>query len=390
MPAKTYRVVQLDSPTDFHSLDGSTTLGARLAEPRGFEFQRLLHVYPPHANPNLFSYHDDYNDQLKVHYSEVINDLKNHDNCGILIFKDVNTIGYDSLIVDEFRERIYLGHMLNWSRDYFNWWIENSDVGFQRWVDDHSFVADFGIAMPGHKRGILMNGPGYGIFGHWLIDFLPRIELSKLIRDEADTKLLFGPLKDFMKDLIARSGARAFESLDTCYESHGELIVPTATKFGYGFFEPLNVLAWRSVALGFNQENVDSTFPSAERIFVSRRYWQGGRAIDYHNELETIMASLGFMIIHPQTLSLREQAWIFSRAKVVVGEDGSALHNIIFSPPGTRLGVLMHANRTNLWHAGICHLLGHQIAYAQLPDAEGSTSESLARLANFVRELTGL
>lgn len=390
MASKLYTVVQIDSPRDFPSLELATTGFELGAESRGFEFRRLLHDYPPCRPSNLFFIDNEYNDRLREHYFHIVDDLKNHSSCGLFIFKDVHTLGYDSLIVDELRARVYIGNMLNWGRDYFDWWIENSGVGFERWVDKHSFMADFGVATPGHEHGILMNAPGYGIYGHWLIDFVPRLELSKLIAQEASIKYLFGPLKDWMKDLIAKSGIREFESLGTCFEKHDKLIVPTSTKFGYGFFEPINTHAWRSLALRYNHENVDSTFPSTERIFVSRRHWQSERAIDYYEELEALVADLGFVVVYPETLSLAEQALLFSKARIVVGEDGSALHNVIFSAPGTRLGVLMHAERSNLWHAGICDLLGHQIAYAQLPNTPELSPSDLDAISSFVERLAAL
>lgn len=390
MPVKTYTIFSINSSNDLHPIDSLKAHDENLIDSEGFEFRRLINVYPPYSRTELFCLSDAYNNNLRNQYLQVVDDLKNHDNCGILIFKDVRTLGRESLIVDEARSRVYIGHIINWSREYFNWWIENSNVGFVRWLGDHSFLADFGIAMLGRDRGILMNAPGHDIYGHWLIDFLPRMALSKLIRKDVDATHLFGPLKDWMRDLIARSGLYEFESLNASFEKYGELIVPTATKFGYGFFEPLNALSWRRLALSLNHDNVDSTLPTAERIFVSRRHWPGGRAIDYHEELESVMARLGFTVVHPQSISLHEQARMFSRAKVVVGEDGSALHNVIFSAPGARLGVLMHTDRTNLWHAGICHLLGHQIAYAPLPSAAEAITNGLHTISSFVSRLLTL
>ena len=51
--------------------------------------------------------------------------------------------------------------------------------------------------------------------------------------------------------------------------------------------------------------------------------------------------------------------------RIIIGEDGSALHSIIFSRKQIRLIVLMSPNRMNLWHAGICEILDHQISYME-------------------------
>ena len=222
---------------------------------------------------------------------------------------------------------------------------------------------------------------------HDLIDFVPRMALSKFIGGQDTNKYLFGSLQNWMKDLIERSNISDFESIGTGFVKHGKLIVPSSTNLGYGFFEPINSLSWRTLAMSFSVENVSASLHSPERIFISRRHWRGERAIGYYEELEAQMSDLGFAIIHPETFSMAEQAWLFSRAKIVVGEDGSALHNVIFSAPGTRLGVLMNPGRSNLWHAGLCHLLGLQIAYAPLQATEEVREHGLSATISFVRDL---
>lgn len=388
MPVKTYTIVEINAIEDLRSLGGSPQATISLGHRSDPEFHLLFNNTPPHNAANLFCASDKYNQQLQGSYSSVVEDMRAHNNCGFFVFKDVQTLGHDSLIVDETGSRIFIGQMLNWSRDYFKWWIEYSDVGFIEWEGGNTFVADFGDAASGAGEGVLMNSPGYGIFGHWLIDFVPRMALSKLIKSASSTKYFFGPLQDWMKYLISKAGIDDFDSVGTGYSKHSRLIVPSSTKLGYGFFEPINSLAWRSLALAFHADNVGCEFPSSERIFVSRRHWKGERQIGYYEELEALMAHLDFAVIYPETLSMSEQAWIFSRAKVIVGEDGSALHNIIFSAPGTRLGVLMDAGRCNLWHAGICHLLGHQIAYAPLQTTDDVRDNGLAETMAFVRRLT--
>lgn len=387
MPAKTYTIIQIDTLEDLRCVERSLEDESGSGQTSGMKFQPLFRNTAPHNAINLFLLSNSYNRQLNTLYSSVIDNLKNQNSCGFFVFDDIYTVGYDSLIVDERRSLVFIGQMLNWSREYFNWWIAHADIKFLRWEGSNSFIADFGTVTSGFSEGVLMNSPGYGIFGHWLIDFVPRMALAKLIKGADSMTYLFGPLKMWMKDLVERAGVIDFDNLGTGFSQHGRLIVPSSTNLGYGFFEPINSLAWRSLALSFNVDNLTGSRPASERIFVSRRHWQGDRAIGYYEELEAFMASLDFSVIHPETLSLAEQASVFSQAKIVAGEDGSALHNVIFSAPGTRLGVLMEAGRCNLWHAGICHLLGHQIAYAPLQTTEDVKANGLSRTKSFVQKL---
>jgi len=96
---------------------------------------------------------------------------------------------------------------------------------------------------------------------------------------------------------------------------------------------------------------------------------------------------MGFAIFYPEQHDLLEQARIFANARCVVGEDGSALHSVIFTRPGARLGVLMHPNRMNLWHAGICDTMGHEIGYNQVEEQNGQAFASPDRVQSFVSSL---
>ncbi|MGC4106921.1 MAG: glycosyltransferase 61 family protein [Thermomicrobiales bacterium] len=71
----------------------------------------------------------------------------------------------------------------------------------------------------------------------------------------------------------------------------------------------------------------------------------------------------GYTAVRPETLSLPAQARLFRAARIVLGEDGSGLHNIIFSEPGCALGVISVPDRINLWHLGLCQAMRHRISY---------------------------
>jgi len=354
---------------------------------RGVRFKRLIENYSLIARDNLFIECDEYNTKLNKLYDGVASISHKNAPCGEFLFDSVSTLGYDSLIIDQENAVVFIGQLLNWSREYFNWWVENSNVGFVKWNSIASFAADFGSSKVGSSGAILLNSPGYGIFGHWLIDFVPRMALSRLMLGADPATHLFGPLSDWMRDLITRAGISNIQAVGTELTSHIDLRLPSSTNAGYGFAEPINSLAWRTLSVSFNRLNISRDMLTAERLFVSRKQWQGTRTIDFHDQLENLMVERGFVVLHPEALSLAEQACMFAKARVIVGEDGSALHNIIFSAPGARLGVLMDPQRSNLWHAGICHLLGHHIAYAPLTRRLDEIAGDLSFVGRFVDQL---
>ncbi|MFT4505379.1 glycosyltransferase family 61 protein [Caballeronia sp. 15711] len=79
-----------------------------------------------------------------------------------------------------------------------------------------------------------------------------------------------------------------------------------------------------------------------KRIFVSRMGWAGSYAATHRvmvNEAEVAAAlqELGFEIVRTHDMSILEQIEIFSSASIIVGASGSAMYNVLFSHPGTKL-----------------------------------------------------
>jgi capsular polysaccharide biosynthesis protein len=79
--------------------------------------------------------------------------------------------------------------------------------------------------------------------------------------------------------------------------------------------------------------------PAAERtglIYASRRE-QSNRRVLNESAVEQMLSGMGFRVIVPGEMSVREQIDAFSRARVVAAPHGSALANMVFAPPGAVL-----------------------------------------------------
>ena len=79
--------------------------------------------------------------------------------------------------------------------------------------------------------------------------------------------------------------------------------------------------------------------PPAERtelIYASRRE-QSNRRLLNESAVEEMLSGMGFRVIVPGEMSVREQIDAFSRARVVAGPHGAALVNMVFAPPGATL-----------------------------------------------------
>jgi capsular polysaccharide biosynthesis protein len=108
------------------------------------------------------------------------------------------------------------------------------------------------------------------------------------------------------------------------------------------------------------------------KIAVSRQGWTNSinlRRLVNARRIEHLLAEQGFDIVRPHELSLAEQRNVFHHADVVVGEDGSAMHNTIFCRPGTRIG-LIAMGRINYIHLLTARALGHRVTFIPSEPAE--------------------
>ena len=122
-----------------------------------------------------------------------------------------------------------------------------------------------------------------------------------------------------------------------------------------------------------------------ERIFVSRSLDLGRRRCHNQGEVEEFFAARGFTIVLPETLSLPEQAALFSEARVVAGFGGSAMFNLMHARRLETTIVLSHDAYTARNENLFCAILGGQLHYfwsaADRAHPEGGFSRKAVRSA---------
>lgn len=381
-----YTIVDIDCLVNRSVPDSYSANRAIVRSFAKIDYKRLLKNWHVKSDRALFVLLDEYNESLYQAYADMSDQSHAIAPCGLFSFEDMYSIGRDGLIADIDNGNVFIGHSLNWSREYFNWWIVNSAVGFDRWDGPDGFWADFGEPEREDSDIVLMKAPGYGIFGHWFLDFVPQLYLTKFGNIEPSTRFVFDHITGWMQVLLDALGIRATDAYESRIVFHRRVLRPSGVKCGFALAEPINHLAWDYLRAYFNHANCDVPAVGADRIFISRRNWQGDRKLSGYDALEDAMRSLGFTVLYPETLDLAAQAHHFSGAKIVVGEDGSALHSIMLANPGAILGILMLPDRLNLWHAGICEAAGHRLAYHRLA-GEDLTAEAIREIVSFAESL---
>jgi len=95
----------------------------------------------------------------------------------------------------------------------------------------------------------------------------------------------------------------------------------------------------------------------AKRVYLSRR-GQSMRVMIGEAAFEKALATRGFTIVRPETLSAPEQIALMRDAEVLVGASGAALANAVFLPKGARVVEIQPLNFTSQWVRAACRQVG--------------------------------
>jgi capsular polysaccharide biosynthesis protein len=222
-------------------------------------------------------------------------------------------------------------------------------------------------------------GPGHETWGHWLLDFLPRLwVLAATGHDVASLRFIIPPdLLPFARELLTLVGLDESQLVTYRYWREilqaDRLLMPTGlrthNRMNPLFREATDFWTARLPAL----RSTSGGLPA--KIFVSRAGAPGQRVMTNRGAIEAIAVEHGYRIVMPETLPLVAQAALFAGARRVVGEYGSALHGTVFSAPGS----IACALRGNLRHpsfmqSGVAAALGQSVGYVLGP-TEGDVSQ---------------
>jgi capsular polysaccharide biosynthesis protein len=219
-------------------------------------------------------------------------------------------------------------------------------------------------------QAAIIHGPGFDIFGHWLVDFLPRLYGLTCAGHNIETMTFILPSST---PLFARTYLRAIGVKDENIVWHDqlgeriaadELVVPTLFRLR-NRFHPAFVPATRfwSDRLG----SIEACTPAGgdqRRIFVSRSRLGGARQLRLRGAIETCAAAAGYEVVFPETMSVEQQIRLFRSARHIVGEYGSGMHGSIFARPGSVICALRGtSHHPGFAQSGLAERFGQKIGY---------------------------
>lgn len=225
-----------------------------------------------------------------------------------------------------------------------------SDVALQ-WLNQPDFPDNpFTTPRTNHitidEPVLLVFGPGANIFGHWLLDFLPRIDVAqRLLGARLDPFVLLLPQDapswvERMIGFFCGIGPERIRRFNRMKDQVlcREVCLPSFAHNGDYAFHTLLRDFYQGIA-------APATAASGRRICLSRRnqekhthsYW---RIFEAREALERKAVAHGFEIVQPELLDFADQVALFHSAGCILGEHGSGMHAAVFANPGTLVATI--------------------------------------------------
>lgn len=196
---------------------------------------------------------------------------------------------------------------------------------------------------PEIARGAVFAGwSGLHNYAHFLLASLPALLA-------AEAPAIVPRLTPWQVDLLALVGETPLV-VDAPLVRLGEAVLPPEQGFP-DVVDPrvLEIRDWITAQV--------EAWTDRERIYLSRRDSLKAVMAD-EAELEAALAARGFVIIRPETLTVRELVGVIQGARIVVAPSGTALANILFCAPGTKVIEIRPPGATDGWTRDLAALAG--------------------------------
>ena len=241
------------------------------------------------------------------------------------------------------------------------------------------------LEISGDHPVLVLNKPGYQVYGHWLVDILPciwlfmRERLKHGVDPRSTLYLLPEGVPSWAMNMLGRlfgigkDNIIFYNEVDTVVKAKTFLL---ASKLNINdYFSPQAALLFQEIVATIASKP-DNQFP--KRFYVTRRAVKSfvPRSVTNADALEAVAVASGLKVIDPATMSWPDQIRLFADAELVVGPFGSGLHNALFSPASTVLLSLGAANM-NWIKSGISAVRRQRMAYL-LPSSEKKEGAAIA------------
>ena len=195
-------------------------------------------------------------------------------------------------------------------------------------------------------EGVNLCGMSSSHFGHWFAEYLPRLRHFSRHPRFAEVPIIVDKGMpdshyEFLRALVPNRqhllprGASLL--VDRLWVAPTINFFPPALQSGHTV-PPDRQAAWSVDALRFFAERLrpGRTEPGPRRLFLSRRN-SSWRRLANEAELVAALAPLGFEVVCLEDLGFADQVRTLGEAGFIIAPNGSALNNLIFTSPRTKI-----------------------------------------------------
>lgn len=204
----------------------------------------------------------------------------------------------------------------------------------------------------------IISQAGQGVYGHWLVDILPRIGLMESVGFKGKF-VLYEPIPDFAKQLLELFNIPLSRIVTYQPRTEGlvftKAFIPSSLRFKGAFS--------KKMLHSIERFSKTKALAGGRKIFISRSKYKKNQIVTNRKEIEAIAIRHGFEIVYPEKLTISQQFSLFGSARILAGEYGSGMHNSIFCNSSCKVLVFQSKTTPVFLQAGLSDVIGQPIGY---------------------------
>lgn len=226
------------------------------------------------------------------------------------------------------------------------------------------------------EAAMASTAPSERYFGHWL-------------RDQLTTEILIGDMN--LRSLAMPGTTRSSEPGYRAATGLAAEKLPLARVSTLWVFDDVGITDHRIARIERLRKLVRAHDRKCgpRRLFLSRGKQAVGRILDNETQLAEALATLGFLTVYPETMSVPDLIDAFANADLVVGAEGSAFaHALVCAPREATFLILKSPDHFNLHYRLYCEAMDMQLGVL-IGESTGPDSfrVEMPRLQDFIAEL---
>lgn len=219
---------------------------------------------------------------------------------------------------------------------------------------------------------IVYAGWGIAIYGHVLIEFLPKLRAiyrAEILGNKRPKLLVQSNIPIWHIEIL--DTLFGIKSADLVYFNPNQERILLRSAIAPGLvMQPDGFLPYMSEVIDWIKATCvkEQKQPLPRRIYLSRALFKESHTKHRKFENESNIAAIasiefGFSVINPETLPWATQVALFAGAEAIVGEFGSGLHAAMFSPAETKVLSIGFGNAVQSHIGALCN---HKNAYLRI------------------------